>query len=292
MLQPRPGRGGRKLIAALFGCALGVVRQPVLVRVDADEIFQRAGDADLFVRLELGQVDEHVRVHRRAAEEILVTVAVVFLVRLGHVVGRAIELALPVEADKLACLVQPHMGVAERVPGKFGFGNRDPVHRHPFLRAQVQQDHRHAGKIPLAARDHLIQPAIVTEPGEGGIRLRRIANRDRAAPLKFFRHPARDGFDDRWMRDDVFPLAGAGPALVVFLDPVGFQHHPIAGHDEACRQAERVQGLHGQGPYRDGIRIGRRADERGDARRSRVRRWVVQFTRHDTCKQDATSGSQ
>ena len=45
------------------------------------------------------------------------------------------------------------------------------------------------------------------------------------------------------MRDDVFPLARAGVALVVFLDPVRLEHDTVVGADVVVRQAKRVQRL-------------------------------------------------
>ena len=219
------------------------MREPVLVRVDADEILQRAGEANLFVRLELGQVDEHIGVHRRAAEQILVARASMLGVRLRHVVARAVEPAFAGKADELARRVQRNARAAERVAGKLGLGNRHAIHRMPLLRAQVEQRETHAGKLLRAPRDQRVQPAILAQLREGRVRLRRIANRDGAFTHEPFRRPARNRLDHRRVRDDVFPRAGAGRALVVFLDPVGFENHAVAGADEVSRQRQCGEGF-------------------------------------------------
>ena len=88
---PWPSHG--ELIAAVVRRAFRVVRQPILVGVDAHQVLQRARQADLLVRLELGQVDQDIRVHRRAAEQIFVALARARLLR--HVVRRPVESPCP-----------------------------------------------------------------------------------------------------------------------------------------------------------------------------------------------------
>ena len=76
--------------------------QPIFVGVDAHNVFKGAGDADFFVRFELGQIDENIGVHRGATQEIFVVCAVVFGVRFGRIVGGAVKPALAGVADKFA----------------------------------------------------------------------------------------------------------------------------------------------------------------------------------------------
>src|SRR5215813_2617945 len=50
-----------------------MVRQVLLVPVDPDQIFERAGDPSFLVRLQLGQVDDHVRFDHLSCHKILMT---------------------------------------------------------------------------------------------------------------------------------------------------------------------------------------------------------------------------
>ena len=54
MLQLGLGRCRRELVPTLIRGTLGVMRQPVFVGIDTNEIFQRTGETHLFVCLELG----------------------------------------------------------------------------------------------------------------------------------------------------------------------------------------------------------------------------------------------
>ena len=58
-----------------------MVRKPALLVADADEILERGGDPRLTVRLELGEVDEHVGVEYRVRDAVTVVLPVV---RLAH----------------------------------------------------------------------------------------------------------------------------------------------------------------------------------------------------------------
>ena len=112
---------GRELIAALVGCALGVVRQPVFVGINTDEVFQRTGHTDFFVGLELRQIDEHVGIHRRAAQHVLMAPAGVALICLGHVERSAEQTAVAVESDELTGVVQPDECFTRRITGELRF---------------------------------------------------------------------------------------------------------------------------------------------------------------------------
>src|SRR5947209_120227 len=57
------------------------------------------------------------------------------------------------------------------------------------------------------------------------------------------RNPMNNAFDNRRVRDDMFPLIWAGMALVMFLDPVWLEHDALAGPDEVTRQTKTVQRL-------------------------------------------------
>ena len=98
-----------------------MVRQPVFVRVDANEILEGTSHANFFVGLELGNIDEHVSVHRRAAEHVLVTLAGVALVRLAHVERSAKQPAVTVKSYELTRVVQPDECVSRRVAGELFF---------------------------------------------------------------------------------------------------------------------------------------------------------------------------
>ena len=236
VFQARSDGRGRELVASLIGCALGVVRQPVFIGVDADEIFQRAGDADFFVRFEFGQIDEHVGVHRRAAQQVFVARSSVFLVGFSHVERGAVESALSVVADEFTRAVQPDMGVSARVARKLRPGDGDSVNGVPFFRAQIEQRKFNTRKIGSQTVHQGVQSAVLANFVEGRIRLRRVAEGDRTAAQQLFSRPARDCFDHRGVSDDVVPLVRARKTLIVFLDPVWFEHHPVAGLDESIVQ--------------------------------------------------------
>ena len=67
------------------------------------------------------------------------------------------------------------------------------------------------------------------------------------------------------MRDDVFPLAGAGVALVVFLDPVRLEDDAVVRAHEIVRQAKRVQRLADERVNGGGIVVMLDAAKGGDA---------------------------
>src|SRR5215510_16565462 len=50
-----------------------MVRQVLLVPVDPDQIFERAGDPGFLVRLQLGQVNDHIRIDHLFRHEVLMT---------------------------------------------------------------------------------------------------------------------------------------------------------------------------------------------------------------------------
>ena len=111
------------------------MRQPVLVGVDADQVLERAGEPDLFMGLELGDVDQDIRIHRRATEKILMSGVLVHPVGFLHVEGSTIKSAESVVADKLTGLVQRNAGRSEWISGQFDFGNGHAINGMPFLGA-------------------------------------------------------------------------------------------------------------------------------------------------------------
>lgn len=218
------GGVGRELVAALARRSLGVVRQPVFVGIDADQIFQGAGDANFFVRLQLGQVDRRIGIHGSAAEQVLMPGALVVRIGLRHVIAGAVETAAAGVPDKFAAVVEAHLGCSEGIAGQRGLGNGDPVHCVPFFRPQVQQLDPRAGERGAAGFDDGIELAVAPQRGEGGIGLGRVADHDGTGSGKARGDPANDGIDDSGVSDDVFPGVGTGPAFVVFLHPIRLEH--------------------------------------------------------------------
>ena len=113
----------------------------------------------------------------------------------------------------------------------------------PLLRAQIEQLDRRAGEVTAAALDHFVETAVLVKRGKRRVSLRRVTNRDRAAPRQLRAGPADDRLDDGWVSDNVLPLAGAGVALVVFLDPVRLQHDTVMWADIIIRQTKCIQRL-------------------------------------------------
>jgi len=64
----------RELVATLLGRALRAVGQPVPAAVEPDDALEREGDADLLVRLQLGNVEDEGGRERRPAEAVLLEV--------------------------------------------------------------------------------------------------------------------------------------------------------------------------------------------------------------------------
>ena len=217
--------------------------QPILVRIDAHQIFERAGDANLFVRLQFRQIDEHIGIHRRAAEKILMVRSVVFGVGFRHVVGRAIKTAFPLKPDELARRIKSNERVAERVTRQFGFRHRNAIHRVPFFRPKVEQLKLDVRKVGPASRDQVVQPAVFSDSGEGRISLRRVANRDGAVAFHFCRRPTRRGLDHRRVSYEMLPLIRTRKTLVMLLDPIRLEHDAVAGLNERAGQGERGERL-------------------------------------------------
>ena len=241
MLQFRlRGRLG-KLISALFRNPFRMVRQPVFVGIDADEILQRARDTDLLVRLQLGQVDHHVRLHRRATEQIFMTLPAMMLIGFIHVERSAVKFPLTGVADELTGLVQLNLGGAQWISVEPGLGNCHTVNRMPFLGAQIQQPNFQSGKLIPTALHHFIQMTILTDLCKGGIRLRRITDGHTPLSSQFRRHPPHHRFNDRRMGDHVFPLTRTRMTLVMLLHPVRFQHNTITGTNEIFAQSKTVK---------------------------------------------------
>ncbi len=265
VLQPRLGGRGGELVAAGGGRALGVMRQPVLVGVDADEILEGAGEARLLVRLQLGQVDQDIGVHRRPAEQVLVAGARVAGVRLRHVVAGAVEAAAPLVPHELAGPVETHVGAPEGVARQPGRGDGDPVDGMPLLGTEVEQFDPEAGEVAPAPIDHGVQGAVAAQAGEGGVGLGCVADGDAPVPCQPGRDPPDHGLDHGRVGDDVLPRAGAGRSLVVLLDPVRLEHDPIAGLDEGRRQVEGLQGVVNEPGDRGGVVVGGDPGEGGHA---------------------------
>src|SRR5205807_7238766 len=113
--QTSLGTGSRKLIPALLRGAFGMMRKPILIGVNANQIFERASQPDFLMRFELGQVNENVRIHRRAAEEIVMMFSMMPVVGFGHVIGSTIQPALTGVTHKLARSIQTDLSLAKGI---------------------------------------------------------------------------------------------------------------------------------------------------------------------------------
>ena len=196
VLEPGLGRRGGELIATAVRRALGVMRQPVLVGVDADQVLQRAGQADLLVGLQLGHVDQHVGVHRRAAEQVLVACSrrVACSSRPCRRTRRRAGPALV--ADELTGVVEVHVRVAGRVPGEFVLSRsrRRPRAIPPGAGRAARSRRRESQRCSVGSESSRPQycRSVANDESVCGASQMMIA----AAPVELLGDPARDGLDD------------------------------------------------------------------------------------------------
>src|SRR5437660_1730931 len=139
-------------------------------------------------------------------------------------------------ADEFTRAVQPDMGASARVARKLRPGDGHTVKGMPCFLAQIEQSKSNTRKVASQTSDQGVQSAVFANFVEGRIRLRRVAEGDRTAALQLFSRPARDGFDHGGVCDDVVPMVRAWKTRIVFLDPVWFEHHPVAGLDKSIVQ--------------------------------------------------------
>jgi hypothetical protein len=94
-----------------------VVRQEVLVAVDADEVLEREGHSRLLVGLELRKIDDEVRRQNRLREEILVSASRVVLGGGARIVIRAAKASgIETRARECTPLTQVQQAVAPGIP--------------------------------------------------------------------------------------------------------------------------------------------------------------------------------
>ena len=239
-LQRAFGARFGELIATFGRSAFRVPRQPIRARGRSDEIFERDGQTDLFVRFELRHVDEHIRRHGRFADAILVIRIGVLAIRRRKIIRGAVEPPEAFEAEKLAFLVEMDVHRARRIARQLAFRDRDAVADRPFLAAHVKEHELDRGELRAKALHERIQPAETPDGVKRRVALRRIAEGDASPALQLPRSPARDLAHDGGMRDDGEPARFIlRSARVVLLYPVRFDHHMLAGADKTLRQLER-----------------------------------------------------
>ena len=106
----------------------------------------------------------------------------------------------------------------------------------------------------------------------------RVANGDGTMPEPR-RNPVDNGFNNPGMCNDVLPLIRARTPLIMFLDPVGFEHDAVAGFDEVSRKLESVDGLFDQTPDSRSIFVMLRTTKNGNALQGQLGEGLE----HDPC---------
>ena len=217
MFQARFHGGGRELIAAEVGRSFGVMREPVFIGVDADEVLQSARQANLFVGFELGQVYEHIGVHGRAAEQILMAQAGMPFVGFGHVCRKHRRAGLARDSPRIHWRRPSALECCHRIAWEAGFETVTPSMACHSSGRKSNTRKSMPGKPARQRSSMASSPQYLLKAAKRGIGLRRVADDDGAVPGQPFCGPARHGFNDGRVRNDMFPLVRTWKAFVSVL---------------------------------------------------------------------------
>src|SRR5208283_2543986 len=124
-------------VATLGWIALRVVRQEILVSVNADKILEAQGYASFLMGLQFGQIEENITPDGSSGEEILMMPPGVVAVHLVAVVVGTVVPASPGMVYKLTAVCQIESNIAVTVARKLPPLNDDAIAARPLFLAQV-----------------------------------------------------------------------------------------------------------------------------------------------------------
>ncbi len=223
----------RILVAATGLRTHAMMRQQVLVAVDADQVLQRQGDARLLVGLELRKVHHQIRLQYRLREQVLVaSIDVVMGRRHGVIVGAAKAGGVEARIRERAARTEIDQAIAARVARQRRALHDDSVAVDHTLAAQVQHVQRPSGvRVELFQR---VESHGHADCGEVAVVLGRFG--DTHASL---RADCKPGIVDRRAQHGAVGddrVERAGLARVPVADEVRLEHHVAAAtHQRAQR---------------------------------------------------------
>jgi hypothetical protein len=78
------------LVPVMRRIALSVVREPVLVAIDAHQVLETNGNSGLLVCFQLGKTDDRIGVHHRTTQQVLMPTIGVMIVYNASVIVRSV----------------------------------------------------------------------------------------------------------------------------------------------------------------------------------------------------------
>src|SRR3954465_13414073 len=114
------------------------------------------------MRFQLRQVNENIGFHRRAAKQVIVPFSRMALVRLGHVIRRAVEASLAWILDEFAGVIEGNFRALAWIARFLLLRDHPAVHSLPFFWPEIQKRNSQPGETFAEALDHLVEPAILT----------------------------------------------------------------------------------------------------------------------------------